>query len=179
MYDESEPASTTSTTREFPDVSNISTDKNAQASSSASTTSPVSARPQAFRSNSRQSVKPSLTQNSKWNTLPKDVKMYLRYHNDNLSRHHYGFKHDSGDFLKTTFLEIAMNDQSQALLYAVVAFCAYHHTLSQEDSRISNFLTYYNKSIILLQRSLKSRKPGITTLLTILQLATIEVRLRC
>lgn len=92
-----------------------------------------------------------------------------------MSHHHYAFKYDSGDFLKTTFLEIALNDQSQALLYAIVAFAAYHHTLAREDSKISHFLTYYNRSIMLLQQSLKSKKPGVTTLLTILQLATIEV----
>jgi hypothetical protein len=92
-----------------------------------------------------------------------------------LTHHHYAFKYDGGDFLKTTFLEIAMNDASSALLYAVVAFSAYHHAVANNDSRISTFLNYYNKSIIFLQQSLKSKKHNVATLLTILQLATIEV----
>ena len=106
------------------------------------------------------------------------MKWYLRYYKDNLSHHHYAFKYDGGDFLKTTFLEIAMNDQSQALLYAIVAFACYHFTVDRGNPKISTFLSYYNKSIVSLQQSLKSKKPGIMTLLTILQLATIEVRLQ-
>jgi len=105
------------------------------------------------------------------------VKVYLKYHRDRLSHHHYMFKYDGGDFLKTTFLEIAINDDSEALLYAVVAFAAYHHCVSPEgrSTRISTFLGYYNKSITLLQQSLTKKRHNITTLLTILQLATIEV----
>ena len=79
--------------------------------------------------------------------------------------------------MKTTFLEIALNDQSQALVYAIVAFSCYHYVIAEQDATISleTFLQYYNKSIILLQQSLKKKKPSIPTLLTILQLATIEV----
>ena len=116
-----------------------------------------------------------------FNALPKEDKNYLKYHQNHLSHHHYAFKYDAGDFLKTTFLEIAMNDQSQALLYSIIAFSAYHHSIDKQDLRISIFLSYYNKSIVLLHQSLqKNKKPGIATLLTILQLATIEVsRMGC
>lgn len=92
-----------------------------------------------------------------------------------MSYHHYAFKIDGNDFLNTTFLEIALNDSSGALLYAIVAFSAYHFALAQGNARISEFLEYYNRSITYLSQSLKSKKPSITTLLTILQLATIEV----
>lgn len=108
--------------------------------------------------------------------MQKDVKFYLKYHRDSLTHHHYAFKYDGGDFLKTTFLEIALNDSSAALLYAVVAFAAYHHSIARNSKRISEFLFYYNKSIACLQQSLKSRRHNVATLLTILQLATIEVR---
>jgi hypothetical protein len=91
-----------------------------------------------------------------------------------LTHHHYAFKYDGGDFLKTTFLEIALNDGSAALLYAIVAFAAYHHSISRHNKRISEFLFYYNKSIACLQQSLKSKRHNVATLLTILQLATIE-----
>ena len=109
--------------------------------------------------------------------MSRDVRKYINYHKDSLSYHHYAFKYDGNDFLKTTFLEIALNDQSQALVYAIVAFSCYHYVIAEEDASTSleTFLQYYNKSIILLQQSLKKKKPGIPTLLTILQLATIEV----
>lgn len=105
--------------------------------------------------------------------LSEDVKALLRYHIEKLYYYHYAFRSDRGDFFKTTLLEIAINDENEALLYAVVAFAEYHRTFAVADSGITNFLTYYNKSIGLLQQSLKH--PNTTTLLTILQLATIEV----
>lgn len=135
-------------------------------------------RPQASRTTSKHSVKPSISQSSRWTSLPKDLRAYLKYHRDSLSYHHYGFKYDAGDFLKTTFLEIAMNDESAALLYAVVAFAAYHHTLSRDDDRVSTFLSYYNTSITYLQQALKKKRHNVATLLTMLQLATIEVSIQ-
>jgi hypothetical protein len=115
---------------------------------------------------------------SRWATLSKDDRAFLKYHQERLSHHHYAFKYDAGDFLKTTFLSIAMNDESEALLYAIIAFASYHRSIERADFKISVFLSYYNKSIMLLQQSLKSKRPGIATLLTILQLATIEVRFK-
>ena len=132
-------------------------------------------RPQANRAPSKHSVKPSISHSSRWPGLPRDVKAYLKYHKQSLSHHHYAFKYDAGDFLKTTFLEIAMNDDSQALLYAIVAFAAYHHAVASGDNKISPFLSYYNRSINMLKTSLETKRPNVTTLLTILQLATIEV----
>ena len=172
--DESTPTSATTDRRNFPNSTTTSNEKLTSPSNESPTLVQKPTRPHASRTSSKHSAKPSISQNSRWATLPNDVKMYLRYHRDRLSHHHYAFKYDGGDFLKTTFLEIAMNDPSQALLYAIVAFSAYHYTVEREDSKISTFLSYYNKSIILLQQSLKSKKPGVTTLLTILQLATIE-----
>jgi hypothetical protein len=120
-------------------------------------------------------LKAGMSQNSRWSSLPKDVRTYLKYHREALSHHHYGFKYDAGNFLKTTYLEIAMNDTSAALLYGVVAFAAYHHAFKRGDEVISKFLSYYNKSITLLQQALSKKRHSVTTLLTILQLATIEV----
>lgn len=68
-----------------------------------------------------------------------------------------------------------MNDSSAALLYSVVAFAAYHHSIARNDDKISMFLSYYNKAIAFLQQSLKNKRHNVATLLTILQLATIEV----
>ncbi|KAK3672027.1 hypothetical protein LTR78_007996 [Recurvomyces mirabilis] len=133
-----------------------------------------STRPKASRTTTKHTVKPSITQNSRWASLPKEIKAYLRYHHESLSHHHYGFKYDAGDFLKSTFLEIAMNDESWALLHGIVAFAAYHHAVHNKEPAISRFLMYYNQSINLLQQSLKKKRHNIATLLTILQLATIE-----
>lgn len=140
-----------------------------------SSTASRASRPSASRTNSKQSVVSGVLQHSRLSTLSKEDRAYLRYHQENLTYHHYAFKYDAGDFLRTTFLEIAMNDSSQALLFAIIAFAAYHRSIERQDFKISVFLSYYNKSITLLHQSLMSKKPGIATLLTVLQLATIEV----
>ncbi|TAQ84082.1 hypothetical protein B7494_g7590 [Chlorociboria aeruginascens] len=62
----------------------------------------------------------------------------------------------------------------EALLYAIVGFSAFHHTL-QSDGKITDFLQYYNKSVSLLLRTLKRGDYNPTsTILAILQLATVE-----
>ncbi|GIZ48174.1 hypothetical protein CKM354_001124700 [Cercospora kikuchii] len=91
-----------------------------------------------------------------------------------MTHHHYALKYDREGFFKTAFLEIAMSDGSPALLYAIVAFAAYHHTVGQNNDDISTFLSYYNQSIAFLQQSLQKERHSIATLLTTLQLATIE-----
>lgn len=91
-----------------------------------------------------------------------------------MSHHHYSLKRDSGNFLKTDFLEKAY--QYEPLRYAVVGYAAYFHTLSKPEGRISNFLKYYNESVSKLRASItKNKKQGLSTFLTILQLASIEV----
>ncbi|CAK4031833.1 Adhesion and hyphal regulator 1 [Lecanosticta acicola] len=168
--DESEPASAIS--QNLTDLSSSTRDGNLSPFEDALARG--SSRPQPVRSNSRQSIKSGFAQSGRWATLPKDVRYFLRYHRDNMSHHHYAFKYDGGEFLKTTFLEIAMNEGSAALLYAIVAFAAYHHSISRNDDNISLFLSYYNKSIAYLQHSLKNKRHNVATLLAILQLATIE-----
>lgn len=91
-----------------------------------------------------------------------------------MSYHHFAFKYDGANFLKTTYLEIAMNDE--ALLYAVVSFAAYHYKVRQENAMLSHFFDYYDRSLQLLRQSLmNSKRHTLSRLLTILQLATIEV----
>lgn len=138
------------------------------------TPSTTRGKPQPGEGVPRQANSLEFSRSARWSSLQKDVKYYLKYHRDSLTHHHYAFKYDGGDFLKTTFLEIALNDGSAALLYAIVAFAAYHHSISRHNKRISEFLFYYNKSIACLQQSLKSKRHNVATLLTILQLATIE-----
>jgi hypothetical protein len=111
-----------------------------------------------------------------WSFLPPDLQYYLSYFCENITYYHYCLVQDSHDFFRTILPNAAL--RNEALLYAVVAFAAYHHMLKNPNGEINEFLQYYNKSVTLLLGSLKMKeKYDIGTLLTILQLATIEVRL--
>lgn len=102
------------------------------------------------------------------------IKYYLEYARNKLTPHHWGFKFPyESAFLRNTLFERAV--KFKPLLYAVVGFASYHHTLTMRDGKISDFLYYYNKSVSLLRESLKKEQHTIETLLTILQLGTIEV----
>jgi hypothetical protein len=79
---------------------------------------------------------------------------------------------DPSNFVGKTLIEVALN--FEPLLYAVVGFAAYHYTLGKPDGRLHDFLGYYQKSVNLLRQHIQ-KKPTIATILTILQLATIEV----
>lgn len=115
-----------------------------------------------------------VTTSAKFTSLPKDVRYYIRYHKEQISRHHYAIKYDWGDFMKTTFLEIALG--YEPLLYAVCAFASFFHQLSLPNGRMHVFLGYYDKSVRLLRQALiKSTRHSIATLLTVLQLASFEV----
>lgn len=134
----------------------------------------TSSRPNLPRQQSRQKLKNKQPHSSKFARLPTQVKWYLNYHKEHLTYHHYSMKVDTGDFLKTTFLEIALS--YEPLLYAITAFSAYHYTLSNPEGKLQDFLGYYNKSVTLLRESLaKSPKHSLQTVLAILQLATFEV----
>jgi hypothetical protein len=110
-----------------------------------------------------------------WSHLPSDLQFYLTYFYENLTHCHYSLKLDSGNFLRTYFLDAAL--RNDALLHAVVGFAAFQRTLHNPAGKIQDFLQYYNKSVSLLLNSLrKGERRDISTLLAILQLATIEVR---
>ena len=108
--------------------------------------------------------------------LKSDLQFYLNYHQQNLTHHHYFLKHDPQNFIHTRYLEIAVS--YEPLLYAVVGFAAFHHTLKQPEGKIEDFLSYYNRSVLLFRRSLQhSQKHTEQMLLTVLQLASFEVSL--
>lgn len=103
-----------------------------------------------------------------------DVEFFLEYARSSLPCQHYSFPTDGQKFLSSTLIEYAM--KFDPLLYAVVGFAAYHFTLSKPEGKIQEFLQYYTKSVSLLRKSLKNaQKRSIPTILTILQLAMIEV----
>lgn len=114
--------------------------------------------------------------NYEWTHLPRDVQFYLEYFNENITYLHYSLKYDPGNFLKTDLLEVALRTDS--LLYAVVGFSAFQRTLHNPRGKIEDFLPYYNKAVSLLLASLKNgQRHEMGILLSILQLATIEVLL--
>ncbi|KAJ4360495.1 uncharacterized protein N0V89_001060 [Didymosphaeria variabile] len=103
----------------------------------------------------------------------KDIQFYLDYFKNHMSAHHYSLKHDTSKFFKTDYLEHAM--RYPPLLFAIVGYAAYFHTLNQPNARMHTFLQYYDESISRLRANMmKTKKQGLSTLLTILQLAAIE-----
>lgn len=109
-----------------------------------------------------------------WSFLPHELQFYLGYYYENITSYHYCMLGDADDFFRTILMSVAI--RNEALLYAVVGFAAYHHALNNPNGQINEFLQYYNRSVSLLLSFLKKKeKHNVTTLLTILQLATIEV----
>ena len=87
-------------------------------------------------------------------------------------------KRDDGELFKKSILEMAI--KYEPLRYAVVGYAAYFHTLKRPDGHISHFLKYYNESVSRLRASItRSKKQGLSTFITILQLAAIEVGTSC
>ncbi|PVH85998.1 hypothetical protein DL98DRAFT_408223 [Cadophora sp. DSE1049] len=108
-----------------------------------------------------------------WSHLPLDLQFYLTYFYENITHLHYSLKFDSGNFLRTTFLDAALRNES--LLFAVVGFSAFQRTLHTSRGKMQDFLHYYNKAVSLLLNSLKRGERHTNgTILAILQLATIE-----
>ena len=103
----------------------------------------------------------------------RDVQFYLAYFRDHITYHHYSLKYDYHNFFKGDFLAQAM--KFEPLKYAVAGYAAYFHTIAHPDGRMSTFLQFYNESVSRLRAYLtKSKKQGLATLLTILQLASFE-----
>jgi hypothetical protein len=112
-----------------------------------------------------------------WSHLPAELRFFLDYYCENITNFNYGMILDPEDFFRTFLPSTAVRQGNDALLYAVVGFAAYHYTVKNPKGQIQDFLTYYNKSVTLLLSSFrKKEKQNTATLLTILQLATIEVR---
>jgi len=111
---------------------------------------------------------------SPWSHLASNLQYHLEYHQQ-LSYHHYFFRHDSSNFIHNILVEHAIS--YEPLLYAIVGFAAFQETLQNRKGKIQDFLGYYNISVTLLRKSLsKGQEHTHATLLTILQLATFEVR---
>lgn len=73
-----------------------------------------------------------------WSHLPLDLQFYLTYFCENITHLHYSLKFDSGNFLRTTFLDAALRNES--LLFAVVGFSAFQRTLHTSRGKMQDFL---------------------------------------
>ena len=124
---------------------------------------------------SRSSSRPRVLAERKIHELPEDIRFYLQYASTKMSHHHWGVRIDHQKFFRRTMIQLAL--RYDPLLYALVGFAAYHCTIEKPDGKLGDFLGYYQKSVTLLRQTFRNR-PSIATVLTILQLATIEVSIR-
>lgn len=91
-----------------------------------------------------------------------------------MTNYHYGLAVDEDDFFNSELPNVAV--QFEPLLNALVGFADYHVTLQNPNGKLQDFLQYYNRSVTQLLRLLKRKEThNVLVLLTILQLATIEV----
>ena len=127
------------------------------------------------RTRSNSSITTATSQDDvSWAHLDSRVQHLLEFHRS-MNHHHYFFKYDADEFLHVTLIQQAL--YYVPLLHAICCFAAYYEAISRSDSHIRDFLEYYDKSVTLLLGFLRSgQKHTTATLLTILQLATFEVR---
>lgn len=109
-----------------------------------------------------------------WSHLPSDFQRHLEYFVANITSYHYSIANDGDDFFAVILPNIAV--RHEPLLHAVVGFSAYHAMLQDPDGQLQDF-KYYNGGVTLLLEQLKRKETNVATLLTILQLATMEVSL--
>ncbi|KAJ6002379.1 hypothetical protein N7451_004926 [Penicillium sp. IBT 35674x] len=105
--------------------------------------------------------------------LPDDLRFYLNFHQDFITPGHFFLRQPSRAFIQHSIIELAL--QYKPLLYALVGFAAYHHTLHSQGGKLFTFLKYYNKALVLLRKSLSSgEEHNEATLCTVLVLTTFE-----
>ena len=106
--------------------------------------------------------------------LPDDLRFYLNFYQQFISHDHFFLRRNSTRFVQHTIIELAL--LYEPLLYALVGFSAYHHTLRTPGGKLYTFLKYYHKALTLLRKSLGSGEEHTeATLCTVLVLATFEV----
>lgn len=106
--------------------------------------------------------------------LPDDLRFYLNYHQEFITPGHFFLRQPSRAFIQHSIIELAL--QYKPLLFALVGFAAYHHTLHSPGGKLFTFLKYYNKALVLLRKSLGSgEEHNEATLCTVLVLTTFEV----
>lgn len=108
---------------------------------------------------------------------PKTYDFYLEYSKSKLTHHNYGLSHPAPELIPNYLFSAART--FKPLLHAVTAFAAYAYALQEEGASLNDFIFHYAESVADLRRYLMENQSAfqVPVLLTILQLATIEVRL--
>ncbi|KAK6533854.1 hypothetical protein TWF281_005205 [Arthrobotrys megalospora] len=109
-----------------------------------------------------------------------DVNFWLQYHRQNINFRHYLLKSDTSNFFGDALLSYAL--QNDALLFSVVAFSALHYFINEahragtdRTSSAEIFFGLHDTAIVSLRESFQENlPPDVFTLLTVLQLATLE-----
>ncbi|KAJ6013750.1 hypothetical protein N7540_008341 [Penicillium herquei] len=105
--------------------------------------------------------------------VSEDLRYYLNFYQEFITPGHFFLRRGSMVFVQHSIIELAL--QYEPLLYALVGFAAYHHTLQSSGGKIYTFLKYYNKALVLLRKSLSSGEEHTeATLCTVLVLTTFE-----
>jgi hypothetical protein len=106
--------------------------------------------------------------------LREDLRFFLNYHQERINYQHYFLRKESDEFVRGNLFDMALT--YEPLLYAVVGFAAYHHTIGRSHGKLYDFLKYYDRSLTLLRKSLGSGETHNEAMLAcILQLSTFEV----
>ncbi|KAK2740759.1 hypothetical protein FQN57_005991 [Myotisia sp. PD_48] len=106
-------------------------------------------------------------------SLSDNVRFFLRYRTQNISYSHYLMKSNATRFIQHDMMRHAV--EYEPLLYAVVAFSAYHYSVAHPNGKLYTFLQYYHRSVSSLLQSIKNGDPhNDAMILTMLQLATFE-----
>ena len=99
---------------------------------------------------------------------------YLEFYHTFISHEHFFLRSRSEYFIRNSIMDLAL--WYSPLLYALVSFSAYHHTLHTPEGELCNFFECYNEALALLGNSLRSGEQRTeATLCTVLILATLEV----
>lgn len=118
-----------------------------------------------------------ITSSQRFRAMEPDVQWYLNYHKSHINHHHYHMSHGSSDF--STYYIIEQSLTSDSLLFSIVAFTAYHFAVSNPEGKATDFLGYYGKALEKLRDAIANRRRMRTqTLLTVLQLASLEVQVQ-
>ncbi|OQE42390.1 hypothetical protein PENCOP_c004G06348 [Penicillium coprophilum] len=105
--------------------------------------------------------------------LPDDLRFYLNFQQEFMTPPHFFLRQSCSHFIHHGLVELALH--YEPLLYALVGFSAYHHSLHAPGGKIYTFLKYYNKALVLLRKSLGSgEEHSEATLCTVLVLTTFE-----
>lgn len=106
--------------------------------------------------------------------LSDDMRFYLNFHQEFITTSHFFLRQNCSYFIHCSLIELAL--QYEPLLYAMVGFSAYHHSLHSPGGKLYTFLKFYNQALTLLRKSLSSKEEHTeATLCTVLVLTTFEV----